>query len=96
VTVSLLKSSKTPEALASAPVYRKPRADLYTVLLVIALLALLVGILFLYAENSFYEWKTKGAPAAAMLQDQTPAGRNQGMVAGTQPSAFGGQFADVG
>lgn len=76
--MSPLRSSKKPEtaapALASAPAYRKPRADVYTVLLVVALLALLVGIIFLYAENSYYEWKTTGAPAAAMLGDQTPEG----------------------
>jgi hypothetical protein len=41
-------------------VYRKPRADLYTLMLIIALLAILVGILFLVFENQTdYDWKMK-------------------------------------
>ena len=49
--------------------YRKPRADLYTVLLVIALLAVLIGILFLYLEMDTYDFKFKGGPAVTMLTD---------------------------
>lgn len=96
--MSLRKSSKTPppEAATSATAYRKPRADLYTVLLVIALLALLVGILFLYAENSYYEWKTKGAPAVSMLRDRVPEGGYQGMAVCNRASAFGGPVSAVG
>jgi hypothetical protein len=44
--------------------FRKPEPDLYTVLLVIALLALLVGVIYLYAEIATYDFKTKGAPTA--------------------------------
>ena len=40
--------------------YRKPQADLYTLMLAIALVAILVAILFLYFENQVYEWKTEG------------------------------------
>ena len=40
--------------------YRKPKADLYTLMLVIALVAILVGILFLVFENQGdYDWKMK-------------------------------------
>ena len=72
--MSLLKSSKTQEAPASAldPVpapaghYRKPHADLYTVLLVVALIAVLIGILFLYLEMGTYEFKFQGGPPVGM------------------------------
>lgn len=73
--MSLPKSSETQEAPASAldPVpapaeqYRKPQADLYTVLLVIALIAVLVGILFLYLEMGAYEFKFQGGPVVGMV-----------------------------
>lgn len=58
------KSTNTLETPAvSVGPRRKPRADLYTVLLVIALIALLVGILFLYLEMDLYEFKLKGGPS---------------------------------
>ncbi len=46
--------------------YRKPRADVYTVLLIIAMIALLVGILCLWAEMDAYEWKLKGGPRVSV------------------------------
>lgn len=46
-----------------APRYRKPRADLYTMLLLVAWIALLLGILVLYLEMKEYDFKFKGAPA---------------------------------
>lgn len=46
-----------------APRYRKPRADLYTMLLLFAWIALLLGILVLYLEMKEYDFKFKGAPA---------------------------------
>jgi len=46
------------------PRYRKPRADLYTVLLVIALLALILGSVTLYYLMAGYEFKMVGAPSA--------------------------------
>ena len=46
-----------------APRYRKPRADLYTMLLLIAWIALLLGILVLYLEMREYNFEFKGAPA---------------------------------
>ncbi len=48
--------------------YRKPRADLYTVLLILALVAILLAILCLYFEMKMYDFKFKGAPVAAALE----------------------------
>jgi hypothetical protein len=56
VTVSPPKSTNNPGS------YRKPRPDLYTILLVIALLAILVAILFLYLHMQAYEFKFNGGP----------------------------------
>ena len=48
-----------------APRTRKPRADIYTVLLAIALVAILVTTVVLYLESADYgDQKTKGAPSA--------------------------------
>lgn len=45
--------------------YRKPRADLYTVLLILALIAILVAIVCLWAEmGGVYEYKIKGRTSA--------------------------------
>jgi len=43
--------------------YRKPRADLYTVLLMVALLALVVGAVFLYLEAADYGPTPAGRPS---------------------------------
>jgi hypothetical protein len=59
---------QTPTPVSSAGSYRKPKADLYTVFLVFALIAVLLGILFLCLYMSDYDWKLKGQPAVAMLQ----------------------------
>lgn len=54
--------------------YRKPRADLYTVMLLVAWLALVVGIVFLYLETQDYGSPPyKGAPSAT-VRAETPAG----------------------
>ena len=46
--------------------YRKPRPDLYTVILVVALLALVVGAVMLYFERGEFQFKHKGAPSVSM------------------------------
>jgi len=59
--------------------YRKPRADLYTVLLVLALIAILLAILCLYLEMKMYDFKFKGATVAAALEvpaDDIQSGRS--------------------
>jgi hypothetical protein len=48
--------------------YRKPRANLYTVLLVIALLAILAACLCLYLEMQLYEFKFSGGPTVWLQQ----------------------------
>ncbi len=48
---------------ASAGFYRKPRADLYTVLLLVAFLALVVGTVFLYLDTAEYGPTPAGEPA---------------------------------
>lgn len=60
-----MSSLKSSDELPAAPQYRKPRADVYTVLLVLALLALIAGILCLWGENAEYEWKYKGGPTVS-------------------------------
>jgi len=42
--------------------YRKPRADVYTVLLIFALIALLLAIACLYYEMDLYDFKFRGGP----------------------------------
>jgi hypothetical protein len=62
-----------------APVglYRKPRADLYTVMLVVALLALILATVFLYLESAMYGPTTRGAPSVqtGMLRERPSARR---------------------
>ncbi len=61
---------------SSGSPYRKPRADLYTVLLALALIAILLAILCLYLEMEMYDFKFKGATVAAPLA--VPADDMQG------------------
>jgi hypothetical protein len=87
VIVSPLKSSnplETPAPVrAPAGVRRKARPDLYTVLLVIALLAVILGIVFLWLYNIDFDWKLKGGPAVAMSGERPPIAGSQVLVAGS-------------
>lgn len=47
-------------------VYRPAGPDVYTVLLVIALLAIIVSCVFLYLYMADYGFKIKGGPVAAV------------------------------
>ena len=49
--------------------HRKPRADIYTVLLALALVALLLAIVCLYFEMDAYEFKIKGGPMVSFNGD---------------------------
>jgi hypothetical protein len=62
VTVSPPNSTNKPGGS-----FRKPRADFYTILLVIALLAILVAILFLYLHMQTYNFELKGGPPVMMI-----------------------------
>ena len=76
-------ASSTTEKKA-ATVYSKPRANVYTVLLVISLLAIIVGCVFLYLFMAEYEFKIKGGPMASL---QRPgATTTQGAVPGLSSS----------
>jgi hypothetical protein len=68
VTVSPRKSTETQGIPLPVAAHRKPRPDLYTALLVLALLAVLIGILFLYLEMSVYEFNLKGGPMGMVNQ----------------------------
>jgi hypothetical protein len=52
---------------------KKPKADIYTALLFVALVALVIGIIMLVKEMDRYEWKFKAdygwAPAPAVSTD---------------------------
>ena len=68
MTVSPQKSNSTlesPTPVAARP-HRKPQADLYTILLALALVAILVAILFFYLYMKLYNNEIKGGPAVAM------------------------------
>lgn len=58
----------SPRSSANKPggPYRKPRADLYTILLAIALAAILLGILCLYLEMHAYDFQFKGGPTVLL------------------------------
>lgn len=44
---------------------KKPKADIYTALLFVALVALIIGIVMLVKEMDRYEWKFKADQALA-------------------------------
>jgi hypothetical protein len=67
-----LKSAKKKAAAAAAPaqaakpaaatrsvVVEKPKANIYTVLLILSFVAIVIGCLCLYGEMNAYEFKTK-------------------------------------
>jgi hypothetical protein len=58
-------------------VHRKAKPDLYTVLLAIALVAVLIGIVFLYLEMQSYEFKIQGGPTLVMTRDLGGRAANQ-------------------
>ncbi len=59
--------SPAESAKKSGGPYRKPRADVYTVLLVLSLIALLLAILCLWFEMDMYEWKFMGGPVVSAV-----------------------------
>jgi hypothetical protein len=64
------KSSNTE---ATTPLYRRPRADVYTALLLIAFVGLVLGIVALYFEMADYKFEFRRAPAVSAVQ-HSPAG----------------------
>jgi len=51
--------------------YRKPAPDVYTVLLVIALLAIIVSCVFLCLYMADYQWMFKGGPKVKVSLGET-------------------------
>ena len=89
------KPAKEPKAAkkakpAAAPVKRlpSPPADVYTVFLAIALVAVLVAILFLCLEMSPYEWKFQGGPPVTRLNSQEAGTRDLCRVREPQRVSF--------
>jgi hypothetical protein len=66
--------------------YRKPRADIYTLLLIISLLAIVIGCVFLFLETADYTDKPpwSGGPSARLAPEDS---------AGRQPPAAAALFA---
>ena len=56
------KSAKSAASRAVPQEYRKPRADVYTVLLVVALIAIALGTAALWMTMKDYEYMIKGGP----------------------------------
>jgi hypothetical protein len=60
------KRTRNPAKPAASPAasqeYRKPRADVYTVLLVVALLIILLGTAALWMTMKEYNYDIKGGP----------------------------------
>jgi hypothetical protein len=62
--------------------YRKPRADVYTVLLVIALVALLLAIYALFLEMDDFHFAIKGGPPVTWV---SPPAATIAAVAAVRP-----------
>lgn len=60
--MSALESAKLPSPARSVAV-EKPRFNVYTMMLVVSLLAVMIGCLFLYGELSQYDFDHKAASA---------------------------------
>ena len=67
------------------PHYRKPQADVYTVLLVISLLAILLATVVLWLVMQTYDYKIKGGPVAVSVEHSAVS--NQQSAANSQGSA---------
>lgn len=54
------KAAKADKAAAARSiVIEKPKANIYTALLVLSFVAIVIGCICLYAEMNAYEWKMK-------------------------------------
>lgn len=68
-TPKLNSTLESPTPVAARP-HRKPQADLYTILLVLALIAIVVAIVFLSLYMKAYNFEIKGAPPVTMVSHQ--------------------------
>lgn len=60
----------SPRSSSNQGPYRKPRADVYTVLLIIALVAILLSVLFLHLEVK--DMPHEGGSSASLVPDLPP------------------------
>lgn len=51
----------------TTPLYRRPRADVYTALLLIAFIGLVLGIVALYLEMADYKFEFRRAPPVSAI-----------------------------
>jgi len=59
--------------------FRKPRADLYTALLIVALVGLIIGCICLYMQLDTFNHQTSGGPVpTARLMIEAALGRTLG------------------
>jgi hypothetical protein len=68
----LSEPNSKPERAQAGPLYRKPRADIFTMLLVLALLAILVGIMALYGIMKEYEVELEPARSRSLRGRSAP------------------------
>jgi len=67
------ESAAEPVEPVQAQVYRKPRADVYTVLLSIALLAVILAAVSLWMVMRDYGYTIKGGPTPTWNRPAAPA-----------------------
>ncbi len=87
-----LPTSSQPSGQPTGP-YRKPRADVYTVLLILALVAILLTILCLSGEMKMYDWKSKGGPSVSVVPVSEKWAVRGGQGAGKELSVASGQWS---
>jgi len=86
-------SAPSPTSNKPGGPYRKPRADVFTMLLLISLVALILGIICLYAEMEAYQWEFKGGPTITSVGNEKGTWfvlpeRPEGCFAQNQPGPF--------
>ena len=69
-------SSELTEALAPSAAATKPKADIYTAMLVISLVALLFGIIMLVLEMGSFGWDAKASQVKTRISHAAPAVHN--------------------
>jgi hypothetical protein len=89
VTALIRGSSKTP----GGP-YRKPRADFYTLALILALIAILLAVLCLWLLMNSYDKQFKGVPVPSYSSQAQPMDHTVAW-AGLSPGRLGQSRAFV-
>ena len=69
-------SSELTEATAPSAAATKPKADIYTAMLVISLVALVFGIVMLVIEMGKFGWDAKASQVKTRISHAAPAVRD--------------------